>query len=102
MREVSGSRYQREAHTMLRRHENHPPVIAHRAGMPILARMGKRVVTSRQPVLACQVGAALDPGIQRKQEPNEDTISITRGIVPCASSNPFALFLVADGLGGHG
>jgi serine/threonine protein phosphatase PrpC len=49
-----------------------------------------------------QVGSALDPGIERKQKPNEDTISITSGIIPSASSKPFALFMVADGMGGQG
>jgi serine/threonine protein phosphatase PrpC len=88
---------------MLRQQENHLPAVAHRAGMPTLAGVGKGVMgTPRQPVLTFQVGSALDPGIQRKQEPNEDTISITRGVIPSTPAKPFALFLVADGMGGQG
>jgi PPM family protein phosphatase len=88
---------------MLRQRENHLPAVAHRAGMPTFAGVGKGVMgPPRQPVLTFRVGSALDPGIQRKQEPNEDTISITRGIIPTAPAKPFALFLVADGMGGQG
>ncbi len=55
--------------------------------------------------LTLQVGSALDPGIKRKQLPNEDTISITRGVIPSTPSappRPFVLLMVADGMGGQG
>src|SRR5262245_31506987 len=56
-----------------------------------------------QPVLALLVGTELDPGLRRKHEPNEDTLFVTHGTIPAVSSipTPFALFAVADGMGGH-
>jgi serine/threonine protein phosphatase PrpC len=60
-------------------------------------------IRAGQPVLALQVGSDLDPGLQRKHKPNEDTICLTQGIMPSASHSPkpFALFMVADGMGGQ-
>lgn len=60
--------------------------------------------------LVLQVSSYQDAGIKRKDRPNEDTLLITQGVLPsdCASPFPcsqsFALFLVADGMGGlaHG
>jgi len=56
-----------------------------------------------QPTLVLQVGTDLDPGLRLKDEPNEDTLFVTYGTIPAASSepSPFALFAVADGMGGH-
>jgi len=50
-----------------------------------------------------QVGAELDPGLRRKHDPNEDTLFVTHGTILSVSSvpTPFALFVVADGMGGH-
>ncbi len=65
-------------------------------------------VHSEQPMLALRVGSHLDPGIKRKHRPNEDTLLVTQGIVPSVPPNtlpkPFALLIVADGVGGlaHG
>src|SRR5205085_2060790 len=46
------------------------------------------------------------PGIRRRYRPNEDTILITRGLMPSASLStppkPFVLLVVADGMGGQG
>jgi serine/threonine protein phosphatase PrpC len=86
---------------MLRQQENYPPAVAHRAGVQTLSGVGKGADVG-QPALALQVGSALDPGRERKQEPNEDTISVTSGLIPSASSKPFAFFIVADGMGGQG
>ncbi len=86
---------------MLRQQEHDPPAVAHRAGGQTLTAVGKGAEIA-QPALALQVGSALDPGRARKQEPNEDTISVTSGLIPSASSKPFALFIVADGMGGQG
>ena len=56
-----------------------------------------------QPGLALSIGAQLDPGIRRKDRPNEDTILIIDGVEPTASENrPFVLLAVADGMGGPG
>ncbi len=60
-------------------------------------------VDTQQPVLVLQVGSHLDPGLRRKNRPNEDSIFVTQGIMPSASVSPkpFALIMVADGVGGH-
>ncbi|HJT59026.1 MAG TPA: protein phosphatase 2C domain-containing protein [Ktedonobacteraceae bacterium] len=58
-------------------------------------------VQRARPSLTLQVGSALDPGIKRRQEPNEDTLSIIQGVIPSLSWQPFALFMVADGMGGQ-
>jgi len=72
--------------------------------MHTLAGAGKGVITG-QSVLALQVGSHQDPGIRRKHRPNEDTILVTQGSVPSASPStspkPFALLIVADGMGGQ-
>src|SRR5216683_1235860 len=87
---------------MLRRRDNNPSGSSHHARMRTLAGAGKGVNT-KQPVLALQVGSHLDPGIRRKHRPNEDTILVTQGSVPSASPStlpkPFALLIVADGMG---
>jgi serine/threonine protein phosphatase PrpC len=89
---------------MLRRRDNNPSGSSHHARMHTLAGAGKGVNT-KQPVLALQVGSHLDPGIRRKHRPNEDTILVTQGSVPSASPStlpkPFALLIVADGMGGQ-
>src|SRR5438034_4773039 len=89
---------------MLRRRDNNPSGPSHHARIHTLTGAGKGVNTE-QPVLALQVGSHLDPGIRRKHRPNEDTLLVTQGIVPSASPNtlpkPFALLIVADGVGGQ-
>jgi serine/threonine protein phosphatase PrpC len=64
-----------------------------------------RGVHTEQPVLTLRVGSQLDPGIRRKERPNEDTLLVSQGIMPSASastwSKPFALLIVADGMGGQ-
>ena len=89
---------------MLRRRDNNPSGSSHHARMHTLAGAGKGVNT-KQSVLALQVGSHLDPGIRRKHKPNEDTILVTQGSVPSASPStlpkPFALLIVADGMGGQ-
>ncbi len=60
-----------------------------------------RVVDAEQPVLVLQVGYDLDPGVVRKQSPNEDTLSVTRGVISSTPPKPFTLLMVADGMGGQ-
>ena len=64
-----------------------------------------RGVQTEQPVLTLRVGSQLDPGIRRKERPNEDTLLVSQGSMPSASastlSKPFALLIVADGMGGQ-
>jgi serine/threonine protein phosphatase PrpC len=64
----------------------------------------EKVERAGQSCLALSVGAHLDPGIQRKHKPNEDTILVTHGVVPSHSTapQPFVLLAVADGMGGVG
>jgi len=87
---------------MVIRHKNDPAVISRheRTRAPEGIEKSAHI---KQPVLALQVGTDLDPGLRRKHDPNEDTLLVTHGIIPTVSSapTPFALFAVADGMGGH-
>ena len=57
-----------------------------------------------RPCFELSIGVHLDPGIRRKNRPNEDTVLVTHGVLPSASSLPksFVLLIVADGMGGQG
>jgi len=87
---------------MLIRHKNDPGIASHHAATRVPGDTEKSVHTG-QPVLVLQVGTDVDPGLRRKHDPNEDTLFVTHGTIPSASSIPtqFALFAVADGMGGH-
>jgi serine/threonine protein phosphatase PrpC len=88
---------------MLIRYKNNPGTISSpHVGTRVAGGTEKSVHTKR-PVLALQVGTDLDPGLRRKHNPNEDTLFVTHGTIPSVSSipTPFALFAVADGMGGH-
>jgi serine/threonine protein phosphatase PrpC len=52
--------------------------------------------------LGFAVGAYSDPGIKRKQKPNEDSLFAAQGPRESnISKPPFGLFVIADGMGGH-
>ncbi len=87
---------------MLIRHKNDPGTTSRHVGTCVPGGTERSVHTKR-PVLALQVGAELDPGLRRKHDPNEDTLFVTHGTILSVSSvpTPFALFVVADGMGGH-
>ena len=90
---------------MLIQQDNNPRVTSHHALWQTLSSADETIDT-RQPALMLQVGSDLDPGIERKQRPNEDTLYVTHGVMPSTpastSPKPFALFMVADGMGGQG
>src|SRR5689334_12879574 len=56
-----------------------------------------------RPPLVLQAGSQLDPGIRLKDKPNEDSLFVEHGIVnsPTGLSQPYDLFVVADGMGGQ-
>ncbi|GHO69692.1 hypothetical protein KSC_085840 [Ktedonobacter sp. SOSP1-52] len=57
---------------------------------------------SSKPQYRLSVGMGLDPGLVRKDAPNEDNIFAMQGIRPGSSGpEPVGLFVVADGMGGH-
>jgi len=86
---------------MVIQREKKPPVTSHATDVQLLAG-AEEAVEVRQIGIVLRIGTALDPGIERKLRPNEDTLSVTRGIIPAASSKPFVLLTVADGMGGQG
>ncbi len=68
--------------------------------------MTDEAVQRPRPILAVQIGYQLDPGIRRKDRPNEDAVYIMQGTIlsdsPAIPSTPFVFLLVADGMGGQG
>ena len=88
---------------MLIQQENNSPIASYHAPLQTLASADE-VVDTRQPALVLQVGSALDPGLERRQRPNEDTLFVSHGVMPSPSTSPkpFALLMVADGMGGQG
>lgn len=71
----------------------------------LLHRLSDASSTSSEdePLLELQVGAQFDRGIRRKQRPNEDSLFVAQAVVHSfdTSPKPFALCMVADGMGGH-
>jgi serine/threonine protein phosphatase PrpC len=50
-----------------------------------------------------ECSTALDPGIKRRGKPNEDSLLALPAITnACGGVQPVGLFVVADGMGGHG
>src|SRR5262249_22093918 len=49
------------------------------------------------------IGTGLDAGITRRGSPNEDSLCAMENVTSLATSpQPIGLFIVADGMGGHG
>jgi len=51
------------------------------------------------PPIQLSAGVGLDAGKKRRGKPNEDYVFAVQGII--ATREPFGLFVVADGMGGH-
>jgi serine/threonine protein phosphatase PrpC len=81
------------------RHHDRPPGTTQQASMQMLGGTGE--VKVAQQALALQVGTGLHPGIKHAQEPNEDMLSVTHGVIPALAFKPFDLLIVADGMGGQ-
>ena len=86
---------------MVLQREKKPPVPSHATDVQMLAG-AEEVVEVKKPGIALRIGTALDPGIERKLWPNEDTLSVTHDVITAASSKPFVLLIVSDGMGGQG
>ncbi len=86
---------------MLIQQEKKPPVTSHYTDVQLLAG-AEEGVEVRQPGIALRIGTAIDAGIERKLWPNEDTLAVIHEAIPSASSKPFVLLTVADGMGGQG
>ena len=86
----------------LLQHYKNSSATSHHAPLQALANV-VGVVDTEQPVLEVQVGSDIDPGLERKQRPNEDTLFVTHGVIPSPSGTPkpFELLMVADGMGGQ-
>ncbi|GLV54484.1 hypothetical protein KDH_13310 [Dictyobacter sp. S3.2.2.5] len=68
---------------------------------PMRAARKARITTEIAPTRYV-VGIGLDPGLARKDSPNEDSIFAIQGMrVTNEESKPAGLFMVADGMGGH-
>lgn len=85
---------------MLLHHKN-KSAIALRQTSPSSFSAGGGQTKGRPPELELQVGSALDPGIRRKQDPNEDTLSVIHGTIASTPPELFTLMIVADGMGGQ-
>ena len=58
--------------------------------------------TNRVVSLKLAVGTGLDPGITRQHRPNEDSLFAIQGTQTYeAHLQPFGVFVIADGMGGH-
>jgi serine/threonine protein phosphatase PrpC len=87
---------------MLIQRENNPSITAQDERVHTLMHTHE----ARQPVLALHIGSQQDPGLRRKDRPNEDTLFVVHGVMPSTSPSPlptpFVLLVVADGMGGQG
>jgi serine/threonine protein phosphatase PrpC len=70
--------------------------------LPNTESLAEREQDSQLANLRLMVGIGLDPGLVRKDSPNEDNLLAVQGVhVGEMGAVPVGLFVVADGMGGH-
>lgn len=87
---------------MLAQHKNSHRVTSHHP-LQWMIHNDHTKDNTEQLELTLRVSSDLNPGIRHRDEPNEDCISVTHGYIPSTLGQPapFALFVVADGMGGQ-
>lgn len=72
------------------------------ANLPTTEALSDSEDEAQRATLRLVVGIGLDPGIVRKDSPNEDNLLAIQGLhVGATGTVPVGLFVVADGMGGH-
>jgi len=70
--------------------------------IPIVAESIREDVEPDETTLRYVIGIASDPGLVRKEQPNEDNLLAIQGTCMTPEGpQPIGLFVVADGMGGH-
>jgi serine/threonine protein phosphatase PrpC len=83
--------------------KNNLPATAQHTPVPPLEN-AEKPVNAGLLMVTLRIGSRLDPGLERRLKPNEDTLFVSQGTtIPSAFSpaQSFALLLVADGMGGQ-
>jgi hypothetical protein len=79
--------------------ENEHPMHAELLLAHVLELMAPALAVQADLPVNLSVGVGLDPGIKRRSLVNEDFPFLAQGVT--ALKEPYGLFLVADGMGGH-
>jgi hypothetical protein len=82
---------------------NNTPATTRQAPMPPLTNAAQPA-NGALPRLTLRIGSRLNPGLERRLRPNEDTLFVNQGSTLPGIDSPsqaFALLLIADGMGGQ-